>query len=288
MPAAAGAVQNFAIRTTTKGMEDYKHYFETNRQLWNQRTPLHRQSEFYSVPAFLEGKTSLNSIELEELGDVQGKSLLHLQCHFGQDTLSWARLGANATGIDLSDASIEEARKLNQQLGLDAKFVQSNVYDLKENLQGQFDVVFTSYGTIGWLPDLEKWAEIIFHFLKPGGTFYMVEFHPVVWMFDDDFQNIVYPYHNTIEPIVTETAHTYTDGGAHKQQKEYGWNHALSEVISSLTAKGLQLHFLHEFPYSPYNCFSHMVQGEDGYWRIEHMQNKIPLLYSLKATKPKE
>ncbi|WP_162054346.1 class I SAM-dependent methyltransferase [Pontibacter pamirensis] len=267
-------------------MDNYENYFESNRQLWNKRTPLHRQSDFYNVPAFLEGRTSLNKIELDELGDVSGKSLLHLQCHFGQDTLSWARLGAKATGIDLSDASIEEASRLNQQLGLDVTFVQSNVYDLKENLQGQFDVVFTSYGTIGWLPDLEKWAETIHHFLKPGGIFYMVEFHPVAWMFDDDFQQIVYPYHNTFEPIVTETEQSYTDGSNHERLKEYGWNHGLGEVISSLTTKGLRLEFLHEFPYSPYNIFRHMVQGEDGYWRIRHLENKIPLLYSIKATKP--
>ncbi|MFD3001706.1 class I SAM-dependent methyltransferase [Pontibacter toksunensis] len=268
-------------------MEDYKHYFESNRQLWNKRTPLHRQSAFYNVDAFVAGQTSLNNIELEELGDVQGKALLHLQCHFGQDTLSWARQGANATGIDLSDASIEEARRLNQQLGLDAKFVQSNVYDLKENLQGQFDIVFTSYGTIGWLPDLEQWSDIINHFLKPGGTFYMVEFHPVAWMFDDDFKEIAYPYHNTYTPIVTETEQSYTDGSSHEKLTEYGWNHSLGEVVSSLTAKGLQLEFLHEFPYSPYNNFRHMEQGADGYWRIKHLGSKIPLLYSIKVNKPK-
>lgn len=267
-------------------MENYAQYFESNRQLWNRRTLLHRQSAFYDVPAFLEGKTSLNQIELEELGDVKGKSLLHLQCHFGQDTLSWARQGATVTGIDLSDASIEEARRLNVQLGLDAEFVLSNVYDLRENLEGQFDVVFTSYGTIGWLPDLEKWAGIVNHFLRPGGTFYIVEFHPVAWMFDDDFEHILYPYHNTFEPIVTETEQSYTDSSSHEKHKEYSWNHALSEVVSSLTGKGLHIEFLHEFPYSPYNIFQHMVQGEDGYWRIRHLYNKIPLLYSIRATKP--
>lgn len=267
-------------------MKDHKSYFEANRQLWNQRTPLHRQSDFYRVQTFLEGESSLNSIELAELGDVRGKTLLHLQCHFGLDTLSWARLGAKATGVDLSDASVEEARRLNRQLGLDATFVQSNLYDLKENLQGQFEVVYTSYGTIGWLPDLEIWADIIWHFLKPGGTFYMVEFHPVLWMFDDTFGKIIYPYHNSGEPIVTETDHSYTDGSNHAPQREYSWNHGLGEVISSLTNRGLHLEFLHEFPYSPYNCFGHMVQGQDGYWRIRHLQDKIPMLYSLKATKP--
>lgn len=266
-------------------MDNYSTYFESNRQLWNERTPLHTQSEFYNMQAFLTGQSSLNDIELTELGDVHGKSLLHLQCHFGQDSLSWARMGAKVTGVDISDASIAEANKLNGQLQLDATFVQSNVYDLKENLKGQFDVVYTSYGVIGWLPDLEQWADVVAHFLKPSGTFYMVEFHPVVWMFDDDLQEIIYPYHNTGEPIVTESDSSYTDGSQHTRLREYGWNHSLSEVVTALLNHGLQLEHLHEFNYSPYNCFNHMVQGSDGYWRIRHLNGKIPLLYSVKARK---
>lgn len=260
-------------------------YFEANRQAWNLRTAVHKDSAFYDVASFKAGKSSLNAIELEELGPVAGKSLLHLQCHFGQDTLSWARLGAEATGIDLSDEAIKEAKRLNDELGMNARFVCSNVYDLKENLQGQFDIVFTSYGVIGWLPDLNRWAEVIAHFLKPGGTFYMAEFHPVVWMFDNDFTQVQYPYHNSPEPIVEESTGTYADPEAQIQYKEYTWNHSLSEVITALLNQGLQLELFHEFPYSPYNCFSHTVQGPDGHWRIKHLENLIPMVYSLKCSK---
>ena len=266
-------------------MENYDVYFETNRSLWNKKTPVHVASEFYNMPAFLAGQTSLNQIELSELGDVAGKSILHLQCHFGQDSLSWARMGAHVTGIDISDEAIAEAQKLNEQLGLNAKFVRSNLYDLKENLQGQFDIVFTSYGTIGWLPDLDKWADIIDHFLKPGGTFYIAEFHPVLWMYNDSFTKIEYAYHNTYEPIVTETTGTYADRDAAISQKEYGWNHGLGEVVTALTRRGICPEFLHEFPYSPYNCFANMVQGPDGNWRIKGLEDKLPMIYSIKATK---
>ena len=130
------------------------------------------------MESFKKGKSSLNFIELDGLGDVSGKTLLHLQCHFGMDSLSWSRLGAKVTGIDLSNTAIEKARELNTELGLDAEFICSNVYDLKEMLDKKYDIVFTSYGTIGWLPDLGKWGDIISHFLNPGGIFYIADVHP--------------------------------------------------------------------------------------------------------------
>nr|HMQ81182.1 class I SAM-dependent methyltransferase [Ignavibacteria bacterium] len=136
-------------------------YIEVNRDLWNKKTPVHVTSEFYDVASFKKGKSSLNPAELEALGDVSGKSLLHLQCHFGMDTLSWARLGAKVTGVDLADKAIDAARELNAELGLDAEFICSDVFDLKNVLDKKYDIVFTSYGTIGWLPDLDKWADIV-------------------------------------------------------------------------------------------------------------------------------
>lgn len=233
---------------------------------------------------FKEGKTSLNKIELEELGDVKGKSLLHLQCHFGMDTMSWARLGAKCTGVDLSDEAIRVATEINDELRLDAEFINCNVYDLKEHLNRTFDIVFTSYGTIGWLPDLQRWAEIIGYFLKPGGIFYIVDFHPVLWMMDEDFQFIKYNYFNT-ELIVDETEGTYSDRNAPIKTLNYGWNHPFSEILNSLIRQGLQIIHLNEFPYSPYNCFNHVEQGGDGMWRIKGMNEKLPMLYSIKAVK---
>lgn len=142
-------------------------YIEINKQSWNNRVDAHLKSEFYDVTGFLNGNSSLNSIELELLGDVKGKSILHLQCHFGQDSISLARLGAKVTSVDLSDKAIENGKTLAKQTSADVNFICCDVYDLPHHLTEQFDMVFTSYGTIGWLPDLDKWASLISRYLKP-------------------------------------------------------------------------------------------------------------------------
>ena len=260
-------------------------YFDANKMLWNKRTPLHAESEFYELKEFKKGKNSLNFVELEALGDVKGKSLLHLQCHFGMDTLSWSRLGAKATGVDFSDKAIDLAKDLNEELKLDANFICSNVYDLKENLNKNFDIVFTSYGTIGWLPDLNKWAEIISYFLKPDGIFFLAEFHPVVWMFDDKVKNLKYSYFNSGQPIEETLEGTYSDKKADIKMTEYGWNHSLDEVFNSLKNNGLVIESFNEYPFSFYNCFPNMIKGEDNFWRIKGFENIIPMMYSIKAMK---
>jgi SAM-dependent methyltransferase len=160
------------------------------------------------------------------------------------------------------------------------------VYDLKAHLDEKFDIVFTSYGTIGWLPDLDKWAAIISHYLKPGGIFYIAEFHPVVWMFDDDFTHIKYYYDNR-EVIVTENQGTYTDNETKSdiKVKEYGWNHSLAEVFTALLNAGLSIESFNEFMYSPYPCFSNTIESEKGKWQIKGMEGKIPMVYSILAKK---
>ena len=259
-------------------------YFEANRSHWNQRTSVHKDSAFYDLAGFRAGANVLTPIELTEISDVKGKSLLHLQCHFGMDTMSFSRMDAKCTGVDLSDDAIKLAKEINGELKLDAKFVCCNVYDLKEYLDKKFDIVFTSYGVVGWLPDLNKWAQIISHFLKPGGIFYMAEFHPVVWMFDEEFTHIKYYYDNR-ELIVTENEGTYTDRKADIKGKEYSWNHSISEVLNALINVGLQIEFFNEHMYSPYPCFRNMVETETGKWHIKGMEGKIPMVYSLRAGK---
>ncbi len=279
-------------------MDNYSEYFEANKELWNQRTTVHKDSSFYNLSGFKDGDSVLTPVELKELGDVKGKKMLHLQCHFGMDSLDWARRGAEVTGVDLSDEAIREARQLADELSLDARFVCCNVYDLhpqliesskvsplRGDLEGAFDIVFTSYGVVGWLPDLEKWAEIIYYYLKPGGIFYMAEFHPVVWMFDDEFTHIKYYYENR-ELIVTENYGTYTDRQADIKGKEYSWNHSISEVLNALIKTGLRIEFFNEFMHSPYPCFSNTVKGEDGNWYIKGMEGKMPMMYSIRALKP--
>lgn len=259
-------------------------YIEINKKTWNNKTGVHVNSAFYDNESFLKGKSTLNNIELQLLGEVTGKKILHLQCHFGQDSLSLARMGANVTGVDLSDKAIEKAKEMNNKLNLNTEFICCDLYDLPNHSKEQFDIIFTSYGTIGWLPDLDKWAKIISQFLKPNGKFIMAEFHPVVWMFDNDFKEVFYSYFN-IEPIIEEETGTYADKNAPLEAKTITWNHPTSEVLNALISSGLQLNSFNEYDYSPYNCFNQTEEFEPNKFRIKHLENKIPMVFSIEATK---
>jgi ubiquinone/menaquinone biosynthesis C-methylase UbiE len=265
-------------------MDNKKDYLEINKQSWNNRVEAHLKSEFYDLEGFLMGNSSLNVIELQLLGNIKNQSVLHLQCHFGQDTISLARLGGIVTGIDLSDKAIEEAKLLSDKTNAKVDFICCNIYDLPKFLDKQFDIVFTSYGTIGWLPDLDQWAKIVSKFLKPKGKFVFVEFHPVVWMFDDSFKKIAYNYFNTGAIEETESG-TYADRNALIQQEYIMWNHGMGEVVNSLLKNGLEIDSLNEFDYSPYNCFKETIEFEPKKYRIKHFENRIPMVYSISATK---
>lgn len=265
-------------------MCEENNYIEINRNSWNNRTETHLKSEFYDVEGFMKGKSSLNEIELKLLGDIQGKSILHLQCHFGQDTISLSRLGAHVVGVDLSDKAIESAKQIAKDTQSNTRFICCDIYDLPNYLDEKFDIVFTSYGVIGWLPDLGKWAEIISNYLKPNGQFVFVEFHPVVWMFDDNFEKIGYRYFNSGAIVETENG-TYADKTAAITQTYVMWNHGLGEVINSLILNGIQIKSLQEFDYSPYNCFNKTIEFEPKKYRIEHLDDKIPMVYSINAVK---
>ncbi len=257
-----------------------KNYLDLNRQSWNARLASHVASDFYNMEAFMAGENSLRKIELALLGEVTNKKILHLQCHFGQDSLSLARMGAKVTGVDLSDAAIAKAKEINDQLGLDATFINCDVYSAKDHIDEKFDIVFTSYGTIGWLPNLDQWADIVSYFLKPGGHFVMADFHPVVWMMDDDFTEIKYRYSKS-EAIVEQLNGTYADTEAKLEGTEVSWNHGMAEIITALLKQGLQLKDFQEYDYSPYNCFNKTVKLEEDKYRIEHLDDKIPMVYSL-------
>jgi SAM-dependent methyltransferase len=260
-------------------------YLSKNRELWNLRTTYHLKSEFYDIEGFKKGNSSLNEIELALLGDIRGKKVLHLQCHFGQDTLSLARMGAKVTGIDLSDKAIEEAQKLAKELDLEATFICCDLYDSPQFLKNQqFDLIFTSYGVIGWLPDLNPWAKIIANFLSPKGKFILVEFHPLVWMYDNDFEKIAYSYFKE-SPIVELEIGTYADTSAPIQLESVTWNHSLGEVIGSLLKENLKVVDFQEYDYSPYNCFKHTKQLADKKFIIQPLGQKAPLVYSVMVEK---
>lgn len=265
-------------------MDKNQSFFETNKSTWNGKVKVHAKSEMYDMEAFKKGKSSLMPYELEALGDVSGKSLLHLQCHFGQDTLSWSRMGAKCTGVDLSDEGIKLAKELNEELKLDSKFICCNVLDTSKYVKEQFDIVFTSYGVIGWLPDLKPWGKMIAERLKPGGTFFIAEFHPMVWMFDylQDDPIIKYGYMQD-EVIYEEYEGTYADENSKMVSKEYGWNHGLGEVVSSLTEAGLRIDYLKEFDESPYDVLPNLIKTNSGMYVTE--EKLYPLIFCLRASK---
>lgn len=261
-----------------------ENYIDINRNSWDAKVDMHLKSDFYFVDEFLQGRTSLNSIELELLGDVRGKKILHLQCHFGQDSISLARLGAKVTALDFSEKAIATARNLNEKCGTDVSFLVSDVYEADKILAEKFDIVFTSYGVIGWLPDLDRWAKIVSHFLKPEGQFIFAEFHPFVWMYDDNFTAVSYSYFNT--GAINEVYDgTYAQKDAPISQEYVMWNHATAEVLQSLLKHNLALTTFQEFNWSPYPCFSSTVEFEKGKYRIPQFEDKIPLVFALTAQK---
>lgn len=265
-------------------------YLKTNLARWNELAAIHQASEFYDVHSFKQGKSSLKSVELEALGDINGKSILHLQCHFGMDSLSLARLGAKVTGVDFSDQAIELARSLNDELGLDAEFVCSNIYELKDALVGQFDIVYTSYGVLCWLPDLDSWADIIAHYLKPGGKFLIVEGHPVANLFELDDKRerleISYSYFNKRTPTEFVEDATYADKHAKVINRSmYEWDHSLSEIMGALLSSGLIITNFQEYPFGFYDKFDGLMeQSKDGSWKLKGKYN-IPLIFSITAEK---
>lgn len=265
-------------------MQENLDYININKQTWNNKTDVHIASEFYDMKSFLDGKSTLNTIELELLGDIKGKSVLHLQCHFGQDTMTLTRMGGKVTGVDLSDKAIERAKEFTAQLSLDTTFVCCDIYDTPKYIDEKFDIVFTSYGTIGWLPDLDKCANIVSQFLKPDCKFIMADFHPVVWMYDNDFAAVFYNYFN-VEPIIEDESGTYADRYSEIEAKTIGWNHPISEILNALINSALEINCFNEYDYSPYNCFNETEEFEPNKFRIKRFENKIPMVYAIKASK---
>ena len=253
-------------------------YFAINRQGWDRRAELHFGSKFYDVEGFLAGQTSLREIELGELGSVAGCRLLHLQCHFGLDTLSWTRLGARCTGVDLSPVAIDKARQLAQQSGLNAEFVCANVLDFAREQRDPFDIVFTSYGALCWLPDLRRWARVVAENLAPGGRFHMAEFHPIYDLLSG------YAYFTGDRPDVYEEA-SYAEPDSDQVAKFAVWCHPISSVVSALIEVGIQIEGMAEYPFSPYNCFKDMQEREPGRFFLQHQGQDIPLVYSIRGRK---
>ena len=282
---------------------------DANRALWNEWTRVHETSEFYDIAAFKAGRETLRPLEIEELGDVTGKSLLHLQCHFGQDTLSWARRGAQVTGSDLSDEAIALARALADELGIDARFIAGDIYELPEKLDERFDIVFTSWGVLAWLSDLPRWAQLIARFLKPGGRFYIAEIHPFAAMLDREEDGRIVVEDGYLAASATgpagagstgasdasgaagaavryEVESSYADASVICENTvTYQWDHSLGEVVSALAGAGLAIDFLHEWPFSVHPRSPQKIQADDGWWYVPG-RHDLPLSFSLSAHSP--
>lgn len=260
-----------------------------NRALWDERVPIHVGSRFYDVEGFLTGRTSLRGFELKELGDVEGRTLVHLQCHFGQDTLSWARRGARVSGLDFSRPAVEAARELAARAGLKADFVEGDVYDAAERLGGRrFDVVYTGLGALNWLPDLTGWAQVVAGLLEPAGHLYLAEFHPVTEVFGDDDLAIVRGYFDP-EARKWDEPGTYTDLDAptvHNRSVE--WTHGVGQVVSAVLDAGLRLELLHEHPDTLFPRWPFLETRPDSpdVYRMPAGMPSLPLMYSLRARKP--
>jgi SAM-dependent methyltransferase len=259
---------------------------DVNRAFWDERVPIHTKSDFYDVEGFVGGATALRPFEREELGDVRGLSLVHPQCHFGLDTLSWARLGATVTGLDFSAPAMEAAAELTSRAGLQAEWVTSDVYDAAKALGGRtFDVVYTGLGALNWLGDIERWAGVMRSLIAPGGRLYLVEFHPVTEVFADETLEVVNGYFHEGPRDWPEEEGTYAELEAptvHNATEE--WAHPLGEVVSAIAARDLRIEFLHEHDYTLFPRWPQLRREAGGIYRFPPDVPSLPLMYSMIAS----
>jgi SAM-dependent methyltransferase len=265
---------------------------EENRSTWDERAAIHMRDAngFYAVERFRAGEDILLDIEGNEIGDVAGKHVLHLQCHLGLDALCLARRGAIVTGLDFSGTAVEAAKGFAAEAKIPARFVQANVYDALEVLEGGFDVVFVNWGSLNWLPDIGHWAEIVSELLAPDGYLYLAEQHPHISTMREVDGRLEpgIPWRTPAnDPVVTDTPTTYSgDATPLVNQRLREWEHPLSDVIGSLLAADLRLDFFHEFDVLPWQSLPMMVPTSNRFFRLPDGQPPMPLAYSLKAYKP--
>ncbi|MGY5128195.1 class I SAM-dependent methyltransferase [Streptomyces nigrescens] len=278
--------------TAPSGSRDPQTYIRENHEMWQRWTPLKAASAQYDLAGFRAGGSRMRALECAEVGEVRGRSLLHLQCHVGLDTLSWARLGAQVTGVDFCAEGVATARSLAADVAPSAVFVEADALGLPSRLDGTFDIVYTSHGVLGWLPDLYRWAEVAAHFTAPGGFVYVFESHPAAWMLDNKVDRpelrLRYSYFGEAEPLAFEYRSPIAVPEAELPGWEYAWGHSLGEVVSALAAAGLRVEFLHEWPFVGWRMVPFMTQDQDGWWRLPEGLPSLPLSFSLRAGKPSD
>ena len=278
-------------RSVEIGEASVQEYLDANRRRWDEAVGIHVKSTTgaYRLADFRAGEDILLPIESAEVGDVEGKRLLHLQCHFGLDTLSLARRGAVVTGLDFSPKAIDAARALSRETGVPGTFVLGNLYDAPGLIDGRFDVVYTTWGTTVWLPDIKRWAEIVAHFLKPGGYVYKLDGHPAALALEEDKAGRLtptYPCSHRDTPLIFDDDTTYTgDPDKLTNTRSYEWIHPLSTIVNSLIGAGLTLDFLNEHDRLAWKLFQCMQDAGENMLKLPPEVPSFPLAYSLKASK---
>jgi SAM-dependent methyltransferase len=270
-------------------------HMEANRANWDDRVSIHWQPDAYDAPGFIADPQRISGVVGRDrdagfLPDLAGKRLVHLQCHFGMDTLSLARLGADVTGVDFSGAAIAAARRLSDESGTPGRFIQCDVYEAPSVLAETFDIVYSGVGALNWLPSVRRWAEVVSALLVPGGRLILREGHPVLWSLDwlegDERLVIRFPYFETDQPVTWDDEATYSGAGTIEHTRTYEWNHGIGEVLGALTAAGLRLESFDEHRELEWKGTPHMLLGDDGLYRLpEHQRDLVPLMYSLGAVK---
>jgi SAM-dependent methyltransferase len=271
--------------------ERIEHSFRINRARWDELVDIHLRSPGYRVAAFKAGEDHLHPIEAAEIGPIAGKRLIHLQCHFGLDTLCLARRGAIVTGLDFSPAAIAAAGTLARETGIPARFIAGNVYDVPALIGERFEVVYVSWGAINWLPDIAGWARIVAGLLEDGGFLYLLEGHPLAMSLEqhgpDAAITACCDYFQSPGPLVNFAAVSYTgdaDRLSHIEMHE--WIHPLSAVVTALVETGLVLDWLHEHDRVAWQVFPCLKEGSDHMYRMPAGRPSLPLAYSLRARKP--
>lgn len=256
---------------------------EANRASWDERVPIHLASDFYDVPAFRAGAPALYGFVVEAVGPVAGLDLIHLQCHFGLETLDWARRGARVTGLDFSGPAIDAARALAAETGLAARFVHGDVHDAVALAGERFDIVYTGLGALNWLPDIAAWAAVVAGLLRPCGRLHLVEFHPFADILGDDEMSVAHD-HLGAAPIEWDEPGTYTDPAAvTRHNHTFEWVHPLGAVVSALVREGLRIEWLREYDHTLHARWPFLVPGEDRLWRVPDGMPRPPLMYALRA-----
>jgi SAM-dependent methyltransferase len=276
-------------------VELVENYAELNRATWDERAPAHAASPDYALKEFIENPSFLSRVvrfDLPRLGDIRGVRGVHLQCHIGTDTISLARLGADMTGLDLSPASLEQARRLAALTGAPVEFVEAELYDAPEKLgRGAFELVYTGVGALCWLPSVRRWAQVVAELLAPGGRLFIREGHPMLWSLADPRSDgllvVDLPYFEREEPSVFDDPGTYVETSAtFHHNRTHEWNHGLGEIATALLDCGMELTMLVEHDTVPWEALpGQMRQVTEGEWQLIDRPWRLPHTYTLQAVK---